>query len=74
MLKQPSVVQLNTRTVPGKNVDEIQPFACPSIPKHKATHFFYVLPALLSGLEKVCIFFVVHRTGRSAMHGKWFSV
>ena len=74
MLKQPSFVHLNTRTVPGKIVYEIQPFVCPSIPKHKATHFFNVVPALLSGLAKVCICFVVDRTGRSAMHGKWFSV
>ena len=27
-----------------------------------------------AGLVKVCICFVVHRTGRSAIHGRWFSV
>ena len=32
MLKQPSVVHLNTRTVHGKVVHEIQPFVCPSTP------------------------------------------
>ena len=72
-LKQTVVVHSNKLIAPQKILFETSAFFCPSTSCRKTTHFFLSVLALPSRVKTVCFSFVVHRTGGSPIHGRWFS-